>query len=210
MKQTLKRNILFTLFCLLTVTMAAQDNRDLQMKKKIQQAAAAIQTMQCDFTQTKQLKMLNDQLVSKGKLYYQKSDKLRWEYVTPYAYTFILNGRQVLLKRSNRSDVMDVAQNKIFKEIAQIMMSSVTGTALTDEKRFKVSIQEEGTEYIATLWPQQKTLKQTFQKMVVHLSRQQGVVSSIILTEKNGDQTVINLKNIRLNETIGANMFMVR
>jgi len=204
------RTTILTLLCMLVMAMPAQDKHDLQIKKQIQQAAAAIQTMQCDFVQTKQLKMLNDKMVSKGKLYYQKSDKLRWEYVSPYAYTFILNGRQVLLKRSNRSDVMDVAQNKIFKEIAQIMMSSVTGSALTDNKRFKVSIAQQGSEYIATLIPQQKALKQTFQKMVVHMPIQQAVVSSITLTERNGDQTVINLKNIRLNETIDANLFVVR
>jgi len=205
-----KARIILTLLCMLVLSASAQETQDLQIKKKIQQAAAAIQTMQCDFIQTKQLKMLNDKLVSKGKLYYQKSDKLHWEYVTPYAYTFILNGRQVLLKRSNRSDVMDVAQNKVFKEIAQIMMSSVTGSALTDNKRFKVSITEQGGEYIATLWPQQKALRQTFQKMVLHIPKQQAIVSTIILTEKNGDQTVINLNNIRLNETIGANLFVVR
>ncbi len=207
MKRT---RIILSLLCLLVLSVSAQDTHDLQIKKRIQQAAAAIQTIQCDFIQTKQLKMLNDQLVSKGKLYYQKSDKLRWEYVSPYAYTFILNGHQVLLKRSNRSDVMDAGKNKVFKEIAQIMMSSVTGSALTDNKRFKVSMAEQDGEYVATLWPQQKTMKQTFQKMVLHMPKQQAMVTSITLTEKNGDQTIINLKNIRLNETIGANQFVVR
>ena len=80
-----------------TERVAVQQQTEQTVKQKINQAASGIKTMQCDFVQTKHLKMLNDKLVSKGKMYYQKSDKLRWEYVSPYAYTFILNADKVLL-----------------------------------------------------------------------------------------------------------------
>lgn len=111
----------------------AQAVNEVEIKQKINQAAAALNTMQCDFIQTKHLRMLNDKMVSKGKMYYQKSDKLRWEYVTPYAYVFILNKDKVLVRNKGRNDVIDVNRNKVFKEVARIMMSSVVGNCLSDE-----------------------------------------------------------------------------
>ena len=164
--------------------------------------------MQCDFVQTKHLKMLNDKVVSKGKMYYQQSDKLRWEYVSPYKYTFILNGSKVQLKNSKRNDVIDVEKNKLFKEIARIMMSSVVGNCMND-KSFKVTISDGKTEWIATMVPQRREMKQMFQTIKLHFNKQNSMVSMVELKEKNGDKTVIELKNIKTNVAIAPNIFSV-
>ena len=132
---------------------------------------------------------------------------LRWEYTSPYTYTFILNNDKVLLKNKKRNDVIDVNQNKVFREIARIMMNSVVGNCLQDDKSFKSSISVVGGEWVATLLPLRKDMKQLFQSIVLHFSQRQAVVTQVELTEKNGDKTVIELKNIKTNGPINANMF---
>lgn len=186
----------------------AQKVTQSQVKQQISQAASKLKSMQCDFVQTKHLKMLNDKVVSKGKMYYQQSDKLRWEYVSPYKYTFILNGSKVQLKNSKRNDVIDVEKNKLFKEIARIMMSSVVGNCMND-KSFKVTISDGKTEWIATMVPQRREMKQMFQTIKLHFNKQNSMVSMVELIEKNGDKTVIELKNIKTNVAIAPNIFSV-
>ena len=100
-----------------------------QVRQRINAVAAQTKTMECDFVQTKTVRMLNSKLVSRGKMYYQQASKLRWQYVTPYQYTFVLNGNQVRLKSHGRNDVINVAQNKMFKEITRIMMTSGRASA---------------------------------------------------------------------------------
>lgn len=51
----------------------------------------------------------------------------------------------------------------MFKEIARIMMNSVVGNCLNDKRDFKVSLTGSSSEYIATLYPQQKQMKMLFQ-----------------------------------------------
>ena len=184
--------------------------QEAQIKQKISQVAATMKTMQCDFVQTKHLKMLNDEMVSKGRMYYQQGNRLRWEYTSPYTYTFIINDDKVLLKNSQRNDVIDVNKNKLFKEIARIMMNSVVGNCLNDEKNFKSSLSVSGGAWVATLLPQRKDMKQMFQKIVLHFSQKQAMVTQVELIEKNGDRTIIDLKNIRTNEAISTNMFTIR
>ena len=136
----MKRFLLFIWILSCITPLSAQQLTADQIRQKVNQAASGLKTMQCDFVQTKHLKMLNNDFVSHGKMYYQQSNKLRWEYTSPYAYTFILNNDKVLLKNKQRDDLIDVNQNKLFKEIVRIMMSSVVGNCLTDDKNYKVSI----------------------------------------------------------------------
>ncbi len=191
------------------VAFAAQNTEEQKIIRQINAVASSMKTMQCDFVQTKTIKMLNDKMVSKGKMYYQQSDKLRWEYTSPYTYTFVLNGSKVLISKGKRNDVINVDQSKFFKEIARIMMNSVVGKCLTDTKDFKTSIQTTTAEYIATLLPQQKQMKQMFQKIILHFNRQKSVVTTVELIEKNGDRTVIELKNIKTNSAINAKVFSI-
>lgn len=180
-----------------------------QVKQMIGQAAASVKSMQCDFVQTKHLKMLGDKVVSLGVMYYQQSDKLRWEYVSPYKYTFILNGNKVQIKNDKRTDVIDVERNKLFKEIARIMMSSVVGDCLNDTRSFKTTITDGNTSWVATLVPQRKEMKQMFSSIRLYFNKKSSMVSMVELVEKNGDKTFIELKNVKTNGQIASSTFAV-
>lgn len=203
------KRLLYLLIALLIQTGCFAQNKDQQIISQINTAASKMTSMQCDFVQTKTVKLLNDKMVSKGKMYYQQQNKLRWEYTSPYTYTFILNGSKVSLKKKNRNDVIDVNQNKMFREIVNIMMNSVVGKCLSDKKSFKTTIQDAQTEYKATLVPQSKEMKQMFTKIILHFNKQQSVVTKVEMMEKNGDSTVISLTNIVKNKTLNAKVFAI-
>ncbi len=199
------------LFCLLLLPFCAVGQKIDQdaAKKEIVQAAARMKSMQCDFVQTKHLSMLSDQMVSRGTLSYQQSDKLRWQYTSPYSYTFVINGSEVLIRKGERSDRIDVNQSKVFKEIARIMMNSVLGRNLTDERDFKTTITSSADGWTARMVPQRKEMKRMFQTILLNYNRKKATVTRVELIETNGDRTVIELKNIRTNETLPKNIFAV-
>jgi len=206
----MKRLIAIALFiCCNCFFIVAQSINETEVIQEISSVAASIKTLKCDFIQTKNLKMLGDKLVSKGVMYCSQPNHLRWEYLSPYTYTFILNNTQVLLKKGNRNDIIDVNQNRMFKEIARIMMNSVLGKCLTDKKDFKVSISGLDNFYIVTLIPQKKELKQTFTKIVLHYNRECSMIVKVSMYEKNGDTTLIELMNINKNKAIEASVYDV-
>lgn len=209
-KIEMKRSLMILLLLIATQCTLMAQQSEVQIRQKINEVASSLKTLQCDFVQTKHLKMLNDDMVSKGKMYYQQNDLLRWEYISPYTYTFIINHDKVLLKNSKRNDVIDVKQNKLFKEIARIMMNSVIGNCLNEEKDFRSNISISKGEWVVFLLPQRKNIKQMFQRIVLHFSSKQPIVKQVELVEKNGDKTIIDLKNVRTNEAISTNMFTIR
>ena len=201
--------ILLVTICLVQCHIFAQKVNEAKVKQQINNVAQSMKTMQCDFVQTKYIKMLNDKMVSRGKMYYKQSDKLRWEYTSPYAYVFVLNGNKILISKGKRSDIINVNQSKIFKEIARIMMNSIVGKCLTETKDFKVSITGGEAEYVATLYPQQKQMQQMFQRIILHFNKQKSTVEKVELVEKKGDKTIIELQNVKMNTSINAKVFTV-
>lgn len=200
--------IMFISLCLSSIS-AQQKVNEAQVRQQIGAVASRMKSMQCDFVQTKYLRMLNEKMVSRGKMYYQQSNRLRWEYTSPYTYTFVINGSKVLIRQNKRSDVINVNQSKMFKEIARIMMNSVVGNCLNDKRDFKVSLTGSSSEYIATLYPQQKQMKMLFQKIILHFHKTRSVVTQVELIEKKGDRTIIELKNIKTNAAINTKVFQV-
>lgn len=203
----MKRFLISLLFSLSLLCVSAQNQQ--AIVEKINKACAEMKTMECDFVQTKYLKMLNDQMVSKGKMSYQQPSALRWEYTTPYTYTFVLNDNKILLKNNRRKDVIDVNQNKMFKEIARIMMNSIVGKCLTDDKAFKTTIEETSAEWVATLLPQKKEMKQMWSKLILHFDRTKNAVVKVEMYEKTRDRTVIDLMNTKTNHPIDQKVFSV-
>ena len=161
-----------TIFCMLLCALSvmaapltAQQKQD--VIGRINKAASGLKSMSCSFTQTKYLSLLSDRMVSEGKMNYKQPNKLRWEYTTPYQYLFIFNGTKVYVGNKSRKDVIDTNTNKVFKEVARIMMSTVTGTALSNSSDFSIYVADGNTLWQITLVPKRKEMKKMFSKIVL-------------------------------------------
>ena len=206
----MKRLLIIWLMFLGLLTMAsAQNYTAAQVKQKLKAVATSTKTMQCDFVQTKYVKMLNDKVVSRGKMYYARDNKLRWEYISPYQYTFVLNGQKVSMKNGKRSSTLDVKNNKMFTQITQIMVSTMVGQCVSDNRDFKVSLQGSGTQWKAVMTPLRSEMKKMFRSIVVGFNMKSCVVSSIEMVEKNGDKTIINIQDAKINTSISQSLFSV-
>ncbi|MCD8317559.1 MAG: outer membrane lipoprotein carrier protein LolA [Paraprevotella sp.] len=173
-------------------------------------AAGKTMSLQCDFKQIKRLSLLKTALVSRGRMFYKGGRLLRWEYLSPYAYTFVLNKDKVMLKSSQKTDVVDVKSSRTFQQIARIMMNSITGKCLTDTKYFKVTMYTLKKNWMAKLVPQQKDLQQFFDSIRLHIDPVQQMVTSVELVEKSGDITTIEMMNVKRNISIDDAVFNVK
>src|SRR6186997_2251099 len=61
-------------------------------------ASQKINSVQSDFVQEKNLSMLSEKIVSKGKFWFKKDNKVRMEYNQPFQYLMILNNNNIYIK----------------------------------------------------------------------------------------------------------------
>lgn len=174
--------------------------------KKIDASCAGIKSLTADFKQVKDIAILQEKMVSTGKMYFADG-MLRWEYVSPYTCLFILNKEKVLLQSSQTSSKMDVNSNRLFKSIARIIMNSITGQGLSGGEDFKVRMFLDGGCYSAELEPLKKEMKQMFKTVRLHFGKDLKV-NEVDLVDNSGE-TVVTILNAVYNETVDAKVFVV-
>ena len=175
----------------------AQDTK--AARQHIVDAAKGMKTMQCDFVQTKQTKLLSAASVSTGRLYYRQPDRLRWEYLTPTAHTFEIDGQKVVMSDNRGSREVDIRRNRKYREMARLMTNIMSAQSFVDEQDFQVSLAQAGKEWIATLIPRRKEVRHIFSSIILRVTPDQWLVHQVELVEPKGDRTVIELKNVKVN-----------
>ncbi len=187
----------------------AQQLSEQDMIKAIARSAESVSTLQCDIVQTKHMRMMQRGMVSKGSMKYCRPDRLRWEYASPYTYTFLLCEDKVVLCKDGRKDMVDVARNRAMKELTSVMIGTMTGTALTDADAFDATVADEGRYWVVSLSPKKKDLRRMYTAILLKYNPATGNTERVEMTEKNGDRTLIELKNIVKDKDIDAKVFNV-
>ena len=193
----------------LSLACMAQQLSEQDMIKAIARSAESVSTLQCDIVQTKHMRMMQRGMVSKGSMKYCRPDRLRWEYASPYTYTFLLCEDKVVLCKDGRKDMVDVARNRAMKELTSVMIGTMTGTALTDADAFDATVADEGRYWVVSLSPKKKDLRRMYTAILLKYNPATGNTERVEMTEKNGDRTVIELKNIVKDKDIDAKVFNV-
>lgn len=181
-----------------------------QFIEKIDKAAQTMTSMQCDFSQTKSMKLLSKEMQSKGIMYFKQPDKLRWQYTSPYDYTFIMNGDKVTMKSAKSTQNINVQGNKMFRQITKIILNSITGSGLKSATYFQVEIYKTDNSYFAKLYPKKKELKQIYSVIEIYFNQSLTMVNGVKMMEKTGDVTSVKLQNVKYNQSINESTFAVR
>lgn len=175
---------------------SAQDMRQLSEAETrkavaaINSANAGVKSLQADFMQVKEMKMVKERMVSSGKMYFQDG-ALRWEYTKPSRSVFV-------------TDKDQMKSNRMFRSMAGLMAGSVTGINLNDPS-FKVTMFSPGKGYVAELVPLKRELKQMFTLIRLHFGPDDRV-RQVELEESQG-RTVITLSDVKYNVSLDAGLF---
>jgi len=178
-----------------------------QIITKIDKSASAVQTMQCHFTQVKSMTLMKNKIKTEGMMYFKKPSKLRWQYIKPYDYSFVLNGDKAYMKSTKSTTTVDVNKNKMFRQISNVIMNCMTGGNLSKTSYFKVAIYKHGNTIYANLTPVKKELKQLYSLITLYFNQSLTMVTKIEMNEKNGDKTIITLSDIKTNGNINDKVF---
>jgi outer membrane lipoprotein-sorting protein len=179
------------------------------MKTRIEEASRKMTTLVCRFTQVKTLSILNEEMRSEGKLYYQRDRRLRWEYLSPYRYLFLLNDNTLVMQTEDSRQVVDVQAGGFFREIIQVMMNGISGSGLSDLKRFDIRYyQRQGdTPWEVHLLPRQRDLKQLFSVIRLVFDAGDYSVVQVELKEPGGDTTLFHLLDKQVNVDLKDDTF---
>jgi len=184
----------------------ATDDQQADAIEKITAASKNMKTLVCNFTQTRQMTILSEQIVSHGKMYYSNDNRLRWEYSDPFN-ALIINGKRMGMLNDKGKTAVSGAMAYLFKGISDVMVNGISGKNLTDKKRFDIEIFINKNDCNVILTPKQAQMKKAFSQITIIFSTKDYLAKKVIMNEANGNCTTIELTDKQLNTDIDGNLF---
>jgi outer membrane lipoprotein-sorting protein len=179
-------------------------------KLKVDKMSKETSTIESEFLQVKDLKVLSEKITSKGSFAFMKQNNLRWEYSEPYKYIIVINKDKILIKdEKNKVKKYDMSSNKVFKEINDIMISCVNGDILHSSK-FRIQYFENEKGYKLELVPTVKAMKESLKKINMYFDKNVSSVVKLEMIENGDDNTTIDFFNKKINAAIPPEKFVLK
>ncbi|MEZ5057619.1 MAG: outer membrane lipoprotein carrier protein LolA [Saprospiraceae bacterium] len=203
--------LIFTVFSCNTL-LAQSDFKPMKdqvaFRNKIEKITNETQTIQCDFVQEKSLSFLNEKMVSKGKFYFKQTDKIRWEYDSPFSYIIVLNGGKLLIDDEGKKNEMDLSNNQTFKEINGLLSKTLQGDIFQKDDRFSKEVFENNAFVMVKLQPLTEAFKAYITEIKVFFDKKDMMVAKVEMVEGE-DLTKIMFENRKINTNLPQNLFQV-
>lgn len=204
------RTIKFILFFVSAFAFAQQaplSNSEIAIfKEDVASQAASLESLSGDFIQVKHMEFMEKEAVSKGKIYYNSPNILKWEYSSPYNYVILFKDKQVHINDNGNKSVTSVRSNKLFEKLINLISGSVNGQLLADMENFKISYFRSGSDIAAVIIPKDSSLHQMFNEIILTFD-ETNMVKMVKLMESSGDYTEIEFENLLINENLKTSVF---
>lgn len=178
-------------------------------KKEFGEASKKMKSLKSEFVQEKNLSMLSEKIVSKGKFWFKRDNLVRMEYDKPYKYLVVINKTNVYLKDDQKENKISSRSSKTFQQINRIIVDCVQGTAL-DNPDFTTRVFEGKDNWMVELSPKEKGLKGMFKNINLFVDKKDYGVVKMDMVEQTGDNTLISFPNKELNIEIPDALFAIK
>ena len=176
-------------------------------KTRLNSMSAAINTIESDFIQEKNLSVLANKITSKGHFCFKKENNIRWEYTHPYKYLIIINKDKIFIKEESNQKQYDIQSNRMFQEMNKFISGCIQGDILKNEKDYNVGYFEDDKYYVVKLVPVSEKMRQMLNEVQIWFDRNDLTVSRIQMVESGGDYTRIDFMGKQLNTNIPVEKF---
>jgi outer membrane lipoprotein-sorting protein len=175
---------------------------------RIEKIASTIHAVASEFRQERRLAMLKEPVVSSGRFYYEKPDKLRWEFVSPDPSGFFVNGK--LAKqwkgKNNPPEAFDPQQNLAIRAIVDQLLAWTKPDFAWIEQRYTISVVKEDP-IVLKLVPRSSKEKKYIDHILISFEADTNYANAVDIVEKGGDSTRIRFSNMIINNSPQKELF---
>src|SRR4051812_43926428 len=157
----------------------------------LQQKMSTVRSFCIEFTQERQLKLFAESLKSRGYLFIDRTNQIRWETTEPYQSFLVANQKSI-----GQFEFEDGKWKKLsggFPQIKQVMDQMVAmhqGRLEALKANYDISAATNGTTVI-TLAPKDKTVKEVLTSIQLRLPPDLSLTREVVMNEPGGDLTRI-------------------
>lgn len=178
--------------------------------RRLNEAAANIHSIACDFIQEKYLDVFAEKILSKGKFYFRKESKIALCYTQPLDYLIVINGQKLKIVSEGKVNVVDVSSNKMMDGMSRLLAACMTGNLNLLQEGYQMEFFEDPAYYLVRIRPQQKVLQSYMREMALWFDKKDMAVVRLRLSENESDYTEYQFSNRQFNTLHDDEKFAIR
>lgn len=113
-------------FALLSA-LTAQGQLPDSFRERLAQASRENKTIQCDFTQHRQVRRMKGEIELKGRFYYDNAKAMALEYTVPAGDKVIIRDDRIILRTAGQVTETATSANPMLQQVALMIRASMTG-----------------------------------------------------------------------------------
>ena len=175
---------------------------------EIAKAATNVTTLKSDFVQERHLGMLEDVLISKGRFYYKKQDRLRWEVTKPVTSGFAVSGKKAKRwdAKSGRTQTCEVYRVPFIKLFTDQVFAWATADFKQLQKDYIIEVLGDAPVDLK-LVPVRSQEKKYLAHFRIAFAADASHVNFVEVHETGGDFTRIRFYNTIINTPLPDTLF---
>ena len=175
---------------------------------QIAKAAIKVTSLESDFVQERHLSMLEDVLISRGRFYFKKQDRLRWELTKPVSSGFAVSGKKAKRwdAKSGQTEAFKVYQVPFIKLFTDQVFAWATADFKKLQKNYKIRVLSNSPVDLK-LVPIRSQEKKYLAHFRIAFTADASHVNTVEVHESGGDFTRIRFFNTIINTPLPNTLF---
>ncbi len=182
---------------------------DLQkLSRRLAAQGKKLKTLEARFVQRKRLALFKSEVTSKGRLFFARPGRLRWEILPPDASVLVVRGKRAELRvPGEKTRVMDLTTNKTLGVLVEQLMIWLGVRPATELSRwYHASLARDGGRSRLSLRPKTGPLKKRIKRVELQFAVDLSL-ERIHILQRDGDSTTIELSGYRRNARVDHSRF---
>ncbi len=167
-----------------------------------------MKSLAAQFVQEKHLEMFQEVLESKGRFYYVRPDRLRWELTEPVPSGFVIEGGKGRRwhDRTGETETFKVESDPAMRLISEQLFAWARVDLDWLEKQYAMTVLQE-SPVVLRLTPRAERAGDYLDHLRIEFSAQGSHVRVVKMVEKGGDFTRILFRDTQFNGAIDEELF---
>ncbi len=176
----------------------------LEVLEHLQQQLKTVDTVQADFTQEKQLSVLNHKVTISGRFALQKPDKLVWIVRDPVKYAIRIEGEEIRQwdEDTNQVQVIHLGGDPTFAAVNQQLQAWFMGDLKTLGDGYDAELEGEHPLRLLFVPKGQSMVAKVIKQIDLTFGKSEQYIDKMVVTEASGDVTTLQFKDTKINQPI--------
>ena len=168
-------------------------------KERLAEASRENRTIQCDFTQRKQVRRMKNEIELKGRFYYDNSLAMALDYTVPEGDKVIIRNDRIILKTAGQVTQTATSANPMLQQVALMIRASMTGDLSQFGQGWQIGYTEKEGVGEVKMVPESKRARKYIDSITLCFDLKDMTLDRMELCETQGGRSVYEFRNKRFN-----------